>query len=74
MFGNSSLGGIAELSFLYPVIAATYFLQASRTHRSHVRNALRNLDRECVIDADRMVPMHARPDWGPHPLTSNTQS
>jgi hypothetical protein len=74
MFGNSSQGCVAEPSFLYLVMAATYFRQASRTRRSHVRNTLRDLGREYVINADRMVPVRARPNCGLHPLTSNTQS
>ena len=74
MFGNLSQGSVAEPSFLYLVMAATYFRQASRTRRPHVRNTLRDLGREYVINADRMVRVHARPDRGLHPLTSNTQS
>ena len=74
MFDNSAQGNVAEPSFLYLVMAATYFRQASRTRRHYVRNTLRNLGREYVINADRMVPVHARPGRGPHPLTSNTQS
>ena len=74
MFGNSSQSCVAEPSFLYLVMAATYFRQAGRTRRSQVRNTLRDLGREYVINADRMVPVYARPDCGLHPLTSNTQS
>ena len=74
MFGNSSQGSVAEPSFLYLVMAATYFRQANRTRRPHVRNTLRDLGREYVINADRMVPAHARPDRGLHPLTSDAQS
>ena len=74
MFGNVSQSSVAEPSFLYLMMAASYFRQASRTRRSHVRNTLRDLGREYVINADRTVPVHARPDCGLHPLTSNTQS
>ena len=74
MFGNSVQGGVAEPSFLYLVMAATYFRQASRTRHPHVRDTLRDLGREYVTNADRMVPAHARPGRGLHPLTSNTQS
>jgi hypothetical protein len=74
MFGNSVQGGVAEPSFLYLVMAATYFRQASRTRHPHVRNTLRDLGREYVTNADRMVPVHARPGHGLHPLTSNTRS
>ena len=74
MFGDSSQSCVAEPSFLYLVMAATCFRQATRTRRSHVRNTLRDLGREYVINADRMVPVHAGPDCGLHPLTSNTQS
>ena len=74
MFANSSQSSGAEPSFLYLMMAATYFRQASRTRRPHVRNALRDLGREYVNNADRMVPVHACPGRGLHPLTSNTQS
>ena len=59
---------------LYLVMAATYFRQATRARRSHVRNTLRDLGREYAINADRKVPVHERPDCGLHPFTSNTQS
>jgi hypothetical protein len=74
MFGNSSQSCVAEPSFLYLVMAATYFRQATRARRSHVRNTLRDLGREYAINADRKVPVHERPDCGLHPFTSNTQS
>jgi hypothetical protein len=74
MFGNSSQSSVAVPSFLYLMMAATYFRQARRTRRSHVRAALRDLGREYVINADGMVLVHARPGRGLHPLTSNTQS
>ena len=74
MFGNSSQGCVAEPSFLYLVMAATYFRQASRMRHPHMRDALRDLGREYVINADRMVPVHARADRGLNPLTSNTHS
>jgi hypothetical protein len=74
MFGNSSQNSVAEPSFLYLVMAATCFRQASRTRRPHVRNTLRDLGREYVINTDRWARVHARPGRGLHPLTSNTQS
>ena len=74
MVGNSIQGSVAEPSFLYLMMAATYFRQARRTRHAHVRNTLRDLGREYVINARRMVPVHARPGRGLHPLTSNTQS
>jgi len=74
MFGNSSQGSVAEPSFLYLVMAATYFRQASRMRRPHVRNMLRDLGREYVSNAHRVVPVHACAGRGLHPLTSNTQS
>jgi hypothetical protein len=74
MFGSPSERSGAEPSFLYLVMAATYFRQASRARLPHMRNALRDLGREYAINADRMVPVHARPGRGLHPLTSNTQS
>jgi hypothetical protein len=74
MFGNSIQGSVAEPSFLYLVMAATYFRQASRTRQRHVRDALRDLGREYVSNAHRMVPVRACPGRGLHPLSSNTQS
>ena len=74
MFANASQSSGEEPSFLYLMMAATYFRQASRTRRPHVRNALRDLGREYVNNADRMVPVHLRPGRGLLPLTSNTQS
>jgi hypothetical protein len=74
MFGNSIQGSAATPSFLYLMMAASYFRQASHTRQPHVRDALRDLGREYVSNAHRMVPMHACPGSGLHPLTSNTQS
>jgi hypothetical protein len=74
MFGNSTQGSPAEPSFLYLVMAATYFRQASRTRQPQVREALRGLGREYVSNARRVVPMHACPGSGLHHLKSNTQS
>lgn len=74
MFGNSSRGNVAEPSFLYLVMAATYFRQASRMRQPHIRDALRDLGRECVSNARRVVPLHACPGSGLHHLTSDTQS
>lgn len=74
MFGNSIQGSVAEPSFLYLVMAATYFRQARRTRQPHMRDALRNLGREYVSNARRVVPVRACARRGPHPLTSNTQS
>jgi hypothetical protein len=59
MFGNSIQGGAAEPSFLYLMMAATYFRQASRTRHLHVRRALRDIGREYLTNADRVVPAHA---------------
>jgi len=74
MFGNSIQVSVAEPSFLYLIVAATYFRQASRTRQPLVRDALRDLGREYVTNADRMVPVQACPGRGLHPLTSNTES
>jgi hypothetical protein len=74
MFGNSSQSSVAEPSFLYLMMAATYFRQATRARHRHVRDALRDLGREYVSNAHRVVLVHACPGRGPHPLTSNTQS
>jgi hypothetical protein len=74
MFGNSVQGNVGEPSFLYLMMAASYFRQASRTRQPHLRNALRDLGREYVSNAGRVVPVHACPGSELHPLTSNTQS
>jgi hypothetical protein len=74
MFGNSIQGNVAEPSFLYLMMAATYFRQAKRTRHPHVRDALRDLGRDYVSNARRLVPVHAYPGSEPHSLTSNTQS
>jgi hypothetical protein len=74
MLGNSNQDSVPEPSFLYLVLAAAFFRQASRTCLPHVRDALRDLGREYVTDAHRMVPVHACPSRRLHPLTSNTQS
>jgi hypothetical protein len=74
MFDNPAQGNVAEPSFLYMVMAATYFRQASRTRQPHVRKALRDFGREYLSNARRVVPVRACPGSGRHHLTSNTQS
>ncbi|MGA7866263.1 MAG: hypothetical protein WCA23_20120 [Stellaceae bacterium] len=74
MFDNSAQGNVAEPSFLYLVMAATYFRQASRTRQPHVRKALRDFGREYVSNARRLAPVYACPSSGRHHLKSNTQS
>jgi hypothetical protein len=74
MFDNSGQGNVAETSFLYLVMAATYFQQASHTRQPHVRKALRDCGREYVNYARRVVPVYACPVSGRHHLKSNTQS
>jgi hypothetical protein len=74
MFGNSIQDSVATPSFFYLMMAATYFRQASHTRHPHVRDALRDLGREYVSNAHRVVPVNACPGRGLHPLTSNTQS
>jgi hypothetical protein len=70
MFGNSIQGGVAELSFLYVMMAASSFRQARRTRHPHVRD----LGREYVCNAHRMVTMRVGLGRGLHPLSSNTHS
>jgi hypothetical protein len=74
MFDNSAQGNVAEPSFLYLVMAATYFRQASHTRQPHVRKALRDFGREYVNNARRVVSVHACPISGRHHPKSNTQS
>jgi hypothetical protein len=59
MFDNSVQGNVAEPSFLYLVMAATYFRQARRTRQPHVRDALLDFGRDYVSNARRVVPVHA---------------
>jgi hypothetical protein len=74
MFGNSIQDRAATPSFLYLMMAATYFRQASHTRHPNVRGVSRDLGREYLTNAHRAVPAHACPASGLHPLTSNTQS
>jgi hypothetical protein len=61
MFGNSFQEGAMEPSFLYLMMAATYFRQARRTRQPHVRYALRDIGREYLTNSCRVVPAHACP-------------
>jgi hypothetical protein len=74
MFGNSIRGNAAAPSFLYVMMAATYFRQASHTRRPQMRGALRDLGREYLTNAHSVVTTPACPARELHPLTSNTQS
>ena len=74
MLGNSSQSSVAEPSFLYMMMAATYFRQASRTRHPNVREALRDFGREYASNARRVASERTCPGSGLHPLTSNTQS
>jgi hypothetical protein len=74
MFGKSIQGSATEPSFLYLMMAASYFRQASRTRQPHMRDALRDFGREYVSNARRVVPVHACAGRRRLPLTSNTQS
>jgi hypothetical protein len=74
MFGNSIQDRAATPSFLYLMMAATYFRQASHTRHPNVRGVSRDLGPEYLTNAHRAVPAHACPASGLHPLTSNTQS
>jgi hypothetical protein len=74
MFDNSVQGSIAGPSFLYLLMAATYFRQASHTRHPHLRDALRDLGREYVSNARRVAPVYACSGSRRHHLKSNTQS
>jgi hypothetical protein len=74
MFDSSVQGNVAEPSFLYLVMAATYFRQASRTRQPHMRDALRDFGREYVSNAGRVVPVHAYPRSDLHHPKPNTHS
>jgi hypothetical protein len=73
MFGNSIEDSAAAPSFLYVMMAATYFRQASHTRRPHMRGALRDLGREYLTNHS-VVTAPACAASERHPLTSNTQS
>ena len=51
MFGGSIMDSAAVPSFLYLMMAATDFRQASRTRNRHLRRALRDSGREILIGA-----------------------
>jgi hypothetical protein len=74
MFGNSIQGSAAAPSFLYVMMAATYFRQAGHTRRPQMRGALRDLGREYLTNAHSVATAPACAAGERHPLTSNTQS
>jgi hypothetical protein len=74
MFGDSIQDRAAAPSFLYLMMAAAYFRQANRTRHPQVRDVLRDLGREYVSNAHRVVPVNPCAAPAPHPLTSNPQS
>ena len=45
-------------SFLYLMLAASYFRQATRSRHSHVRRALRDLGREYIMKSHGVAPSH----------------
>jgi hypothetical protein len=47
-----------ESSFLYLMLAASYFRQATRSRHSHVRRALRDLGREYIMKSHGVAPSH----------------
>ena len=47
-----------ESSFLYLMLAASYFRQATRSRHSHVRRALRDLGREYIMKSHGVAPRH----------------
>jgi hypothetical protein len=59
MFDDSIQEGVAAPSFLYLMMAATYFRKASRARHPNVRDALRDLGREYLTNAHRVVPADA---------------
>jgi hypothetical protein len=58
MFYESMEDAAADPSFLYLMLAATYFRQASRSRHSHVRRALRDLGREYLMKSHGVSPTH----------------
>lgn len=49
----------AEPSFLYLMLAASYFRQASRSRHSHVRRSLRELGHEYLRRSQGVAPPHS---------------
>lgn len=47
---------VTEASFLYLMLAASYFRQANRSRHSHVRRALRDLGREYMKKSHSVAP------------------
>jgi hypothetical protein len=74
VFDNSVQGNVAEPSFLYLVMAATYFRPASRARQPIMRDALLDFGREYASNAHRVVPVHAYPGSDLNHSKPNTQS
>jgi hypothetical protein len=72
VFGTSIHSGTAAPSFLYLMIAATYFRHASHTRHPQVRGASRDLGHEYLTNTYRVGSALACPASGPRPLKSNT--
>ena len=58
MFGKSIQSNTAKPSFFYLLIAATSFQRAGRTRHPHAGDALRDIGREYLAKAGRVVPTH----------------
>ena len=58
MFCYLTKDGTGKSSFLYLLLAASYFRQASRSRHSHVRRALRDLGREYIMKSHGVAPSH----------------
>jgi hypothetical protein len=61
MFGKLVQDSPAAPSFLYLMMAAAYFRQASHTRHRHLRHALRDSGREYLTNAHRVVPAYGCP-------------
>lgn len=58
MFFELPRDTVTEVSFLYLMLAASYFRQASRSRHSHVRRALRDLGREYITKSHDVASHH----------------
>jgi len=58
MFGKSIQSSTAEPSFFYLMIAATCFRRAARTRHPNAGGALRDIGREYLAKAGRVIPTH----------------
>jgi hypothetical protein len=58
MFGKAIQSGMAQPSFFYVMMAATCFRRAACARYPNARGALRDIGRDYLAKAGRVVPTH----------------